>query len=31
MIGNVVPIGTGAVEVVLKYGNREDNKGGVWK
>jgi DNA-directed RNA polymerase subunit A" len=29
MIGNVVPIGTGAIEVVLKYGNREDNKGSV--
>jgi hypothetical protein len=31
MIGNVIPSGTGAVEVVLKHGNREDNKGSVWK
>jgi DNA-directed RNA polymerase subunit A" len=29
MIGNVIPSGTGAVEVVLKHGNREDNKGSV--
>jgi DNA-directed RNA polymerase subunit A" len=27
MIGNVVPVGTGAIEVVIKYGDRENNKG----
>jgi DNA-directed RNA polymerase subunit A" len=29
MIGNVVPIGTGAIEVILRHGNRENNKGSI--